>query len=331
MQKGVTDVHDFSSDTKNKTSAEVMAVRGVAVEPAATASSLSSLSSSTKESSSSVTIPDSHPRAHSLHIRHTLVKGFDDGLVAAEGLLAHGRGEAFDYLLGEHTGKSALHACKAAAATLCKAKNPVISVNGNAAALCAEQMTQLAAEIGATLEINLFYDSDDRREAIARQLRRCGADNVMGLNRSKMRALHGTDSARRMADVDGIMAADVVLVSLEDGDRTSALKQAGKTVIAIDLNPLSRTSQTADIAIIDNITRTMDILIKKCKHFRTKIKNSEKDDTQTKNNDAALDFDNQENLKRAILQIKSNLETYTSQKSDDIKHNSNMNINIGDA
>ncbi len=48
-------------------------------------------------------IPKSHPRAKSLLIREKLVDGFDDGIVAKEGLLAHGRGEAFDYLLGEKT------------------------------------------------------------------------------------------------------------------------------------------------------------------------------------------------------------------------------------
>ena len=59
-------------------------------------------------------IPKSHPRAKSLLIREKLVSGFDSGLVAKEGLLAQGRGEAFDYLLGEKTGKSAKTAIKAA-------------------------------------------------------------------------------------------------------------------------------------------------------------------------------------------------------------------------
>jgi 4-phosphopantoate--beta-alanine ligase len=31
----------------------------------------------------------------------------------------------------------------------------------------------------------------------------------------------------------------------------------GKTVIAIDLNPLSRTAQTATITIVDNVTRAI--------------------------------------------------------------------------
>ena len=57
-------------------------------------------------------IPKSHPRAKSLLIREKLVTGFDKGLVAKEGLLAQGRGEAFDYLLGEKTNQAAKRAIK---------------------------------------------------------------------------------------------------------------------------------------------------------------------------------------------------------------------------
>jgi 4-phosphopantoate--beta-alanine ligase len=53
----------------------------------------------------------------------------------------------------------------------------------------------------------------------------------------------------------------VVLVPLEDGDRTEALRRLGKTVIAIDLNPLSRTAQAASITIVDNVTRAMPKLV----------------------------------------------------------------------
>ena len=53
-------------------------------------------------------IPRSHPRAKSLLIRKKLVEGFDNGLVAKEGLLAQGRGEAFDYLLGEKDRKAGI-------------------------------------------------------------------------------------------------------------------------------------------------------------------------------------------------------------------------------
>jgi len=67
-------------------------------------------------------IPKSHPRVISLLIRERLVSGFDDGLVAKEGLIAHGRGETFDYLLGEKTTKNAKKAIKAAALALILAR-----------------------------------------------------------------------------------------------------------------------------------------------------------------------------------------------------------------
>jgi len=89
-------------------------------------------------------IPKSHPRFVSLSIREKIVKGYNDGLVAKEGLLAHGRGEAFDYLVGEKTTKTAKAAIRAAAAKLHSAQNPVISVNGNVAALCPKEIVQLA-------------------------------------------------------------------------------------------------------------------------------------------------------------------------------------------
>jgi len=89
-------------------------------------------------------IPKSHPRFVSLSIREKIVKGYNDGLVAKEGLLAHGRGEAFDYLVGEKTSKTAKAAIKAAAVKLLSAQNPVISVNGNVAALCPKEIVQLA-------------------------------------------------------------------------------------------------------------------------------------------------------------------------------------------
>ena len=104
-------------------------------------------------------IPKTHPRAASLLIRQKLVKGFDAGLVAKEGLLAHGRGEAFDYMLGEKSSVESKKACRAAAAALLYAANPVISVNGNTAALCGKEMVSLAKAFGAKLEVNIFYSS----------------------------------------------------------------------------------------------------------------------------------------------------------------------------
>ncbi len=255
-------------------------------------------------------VPESHPRAESLRIRHRLVGGFEEGLVAAEGLLAHGRGEALDYLLGEETGGAARQACRAAAAALCASDRPVISVNGNAAALCAEQLVSLAECTGSALEVNLFYDSPGRRGAIAGRLRQYGAKRVLGLDPERMAVLRGTDSARRMVDRDGIFAADTVVVPLEDGDRTAALKRAGKTVITFDLNPLSRTAQAADISIIDNITRAIDVLLEECRNLAGEGGGDDRGGGRGGGKAAARiarDFDNEWNLAQAVRQITGNL------------------------
>jgi 4-phosphopantoate--beta-alanine ligase len=50
---------------------------------------------------------------------------------------------------------------------------------------------------------------------------------------------------------------------LEDGDRTEALIRMGKKVIAVDLNPLSRTAAHATICIVDNVVRVIPLLIQK--------------------------------------------------------------------
>ena len=237
-------------------------------------------------------IPKSHPRFVSLNIREKLVKGYDNGLVAKEGLLAHGRGEAFDYLIGEKTTRSARTAINAAAVTLLSAKNSVISVNGNIAALCPKEITQLAKITKSKIEVNLFYHSEDRKKKIVRHLKNAGAKQVLGTNPMSNRRMIGIDSPRRIVDKDGIFAADVVLVPLEDGDRTQALKRAGKTVITFDLNPLSRTAQTADITIVDNVIRGMRLLISACRKTRTK----------------KVSFNNKKALAEAISEIKNNLK-----------------------
>ncbi len=236
-------------------------------------------------------IPKSHPRAKSLFIRERLVKGFDANLVAKEGLMAHGRGETFDYLLGEKTSKHAQNAIHAAAILLSHSKYPVISVNGNVAALCPREIVKLAKVIGAKIEVNLFYTNQKRKKNIVKALRQAGAKEVLGTNSRSARKISGLDSARRMVDSDGIYKADVVLVPLEDGDRTIALKKAGKKVITFDLNPLSRTAKTADITIVDNVVRSINRLISECK--KSKIRK--------------IPYNNKKNLAGTVLEIKKNL------------------------
>ena len=206
-----------------------------------------------------------HPRAESLRIRERLVEGFNAGLVVPEGLAAHGRGEAFDYILGEQTTKQARRAIEAAAAMLLLAKHPVISVNGNVATLVPVEIAKLAKATNAKIEVNLFHGSVKREVAIARWLRKHGAKEVLGTGKKFSTQIKEIHSDRRKVDRRGIAAADVVLVPLEDGDRTEALKKLGKCVIAIDLNPMSRTAQAADVTIVDNIVRALPLMIKTVK------------------------------------------------------------------
>ena len=236
-------------------------------------------------------IPKSHPRYLSLQIREKLVDGFNNNLVAKEGLLAHGRGEAFDYLIGEKTTKSAKNAIKAAASMLNQAQKSVISVNGNFAALCPKEIIQLAKITDSKIEVNLFYSSEKRKKAISKILRKSGAKEILGMDKKQSTKLKGIDSARRIVDKSGIFSADVLLIPLEDGDRTIALKKAKKRIITFDLNPLSRTAQTADVTIVDNVTRAMKLLVSESKKSRKQIT-----------------FDNKKNLKSAILEIRKNLE-----------------------
>jgi len=244
-------------------------------------------------------IPKSHPRAKSLMIREKLVAGFEKGLVAKEGLLAQGRGEAFDYLIGEKTGKSAKLAIKVAAAQILLADSPVISVNGNIAALCPKEIVKLAKQTGSKIEVNLFYENEERKKAIVKILKNNGASEVLGTNPTLRVILSGIDSARRFVDKNGIFLADVVVVPLEDGDRTLALRKAGKTVITFDLNPLSRTAQTSNITIVDNVTRSIDLLTENCKKLSNKNKKTLKKIVE--------DFDNKKNLSNMINEIKNNL------------------------
>ena len=45
----------------------------------------------------------SHPRYRSLLMRHRLEVAAKKGMLADSAMIAHGRGEAYDYLLGETT------------------------------------------------------------------------------------------------------------------------------------------------------------------------------------------------------------------------------------
>ncbi|MFH5797585.1 4-phosphopantoate--beta-alanine ligase [Haladaptatus sp. CMAA 1911] len=202
-----------------------------------------------------VDIPEDHPRYQSLLTRHRIEEGVEKGITSKQGLIAEGRGESFDYLLGEETIPSADEAERAAAAQLLLADHAVLSVNGNVAALVPGEIVSLAEATGADIEVNLFGRTEERMRAIADHLREHGAENVKGLAADAR--IPGLEHERGKVDADGIFDADIVLVPLEDGDRAEALAEMGKTEIVIDLNPLSRSPRTAAIPIIDNIIRAV--------------------------------------------------------------------------
>ncbi|MFX1396284.1 MAG: phosphopantothenate/pantothenate synthetase [Promethearchaeota archaeon] len=250
-------------------------------------------------------IPEDHPRFLSLKYRHTLIEGMKDLVVAEAGLIAHGRGECFDYIIGEKTSIAAKNAIKAAIAILLLSKHPVISVNGNVAALVPKELVKLSKAISAPLEINLFYRKEGRIEAITRVLEEAGATEILGSDESTMVEIEELSSNRRLVDPNGIKIADTVFVPLEDGDRTEALKKLGKIVITVDLNPISRTALWADITIVDNIVRALPKMIE----VAGVLVNLSKEELKN----IIDDYDNKKNIQDSLELIKKYIE---SQKKD---------------
>jgi len=204
-------------------------------------------------------VPESHPRYKSLLIRNRVVQGVEQGVTSPHGLIAHGRGEAFDYLIGEVTCDFAVEAIEAAAAHLLLAKRPVISMNGNTTAIVPDESIDISKALGCPLEINIFHSSKERELAMQSALLERGAPIV--LMPEQEFTLDYIDSNRRFVHRDGIYTSDCVFVPLEDGDRCEALKRMGKVVIVVDLNPMSRTAQTASVTIVDNVIRALPALL----------------------------------------------------------------------
>jgi 4-phosphopantoate--beta-alanine ligase len=211
-------------------------------------------------------IPEDHPRYQSLLTRERIAGGVESGITGVKGLIAQGRGEAFDYLIGECTIPSAHAAERVAAAMLLLAKTPVISVNGNAAALVPAELVELSILLDAPLEVNLFYRTEERVLKIIEYLKAHGARCVLGADPDA--SIPGLSSERARVCSDGIYSADVVFVPLEDGDRCEALMAMGKQVIAVDLNPLSRTARCTTVPVIDNITRAAPNIINSVRELK---------------------------------------------------------------
>ncbi len=247
-------------------------------------------------------IPKNHPRYESLITRELLVEGVRKGITVLQGLIAHGRGEMFDYVLGEKTHDFAWKAEKTAVAMMLLAKHPVISVNGNTAVLVPKELKELSEILNAPLEVNVFHFSEERVKRIAEYLESFGARVLAGCDAE----LEGLNHGRRIVDSRGILKADVVLVPLEDGDRCEILKKHGKKVIAIDLNPLSRTALKADVTIVDNVKRAIPNMVKIAKD----LKNAERKELEK----IVKSYDNKENLRRAIETIRD----YLTQKAKEL-------------
>lgn len=171
-------------------------------------------------------IPKSHPRYASLVARERVAEGVKKGYTSTQGLIAQGRGECFDYLLGERPDTS----------------------------------------------------------------------------------VPGLDHARALATRGGIYDADVVLIPLEDGDRCEALLAMGKRVIAIDLNPLSRTAKKATVSIVDNILRAVPQLTEEVRQ----LSNKPRPDLEKILNE----YDNQETLAGAVQEIRDHLDEQFRKGSD---------------
>ena len=246
----------------------------------------------TDQEDSNMDVPIDHPRYQSLTYRHKIIEGMKNLVVAEAGLIAHGRGECFDYIFGEQTTSTAKKAIEAAVAILLLAEHPIISVNGNVAALVPKELVKLSKTLNAPLEINLFYRKEGRVEAIKTVLIEAGAEDLLGIEEEKMVQIPELTSNRRNVDPEGIYKADVIFVPLEDGDRTEALKRWGRKVVTIDLNPISRTSLWADITIVDNVIRAVPEMIL----VAEKLKKVSKE----KLNQIIVDFNNKQNIRDSL-------------------------------
>lgn len=237
-------------------------------------------------------ISPSHPRYHSLILRDKMAQAYQEGILADTALIAHGRGEAFDYILGEKTNPPANKAIKAATASLLLAETPVLSVNGNTAVLAAEDIVNLANLIPAKVEINLFYRTPQRVLKVQEVLKNAGATEVLGKEGDDYLPLKGLEGPRSRAHPEGVYRADVVMVPLEDGDRAEALVALGKKVVTIDLNPLSRTAEKSSITIVDNLVRALPLIITEVK----KLKGCSQEELEKIVNE----FDNADNISNTL-------------------------------
>ncbi len=240
----------------------------------------------------------SHPRYQSLLMRHRLELAAKAGMLADSALIAHGRGEAYDYLLGEKTIASAHDATMEALAHLQNANSAVISLNGNAIALAGMELMQLASLLQIPVEVNIFYRTPERMSALLNHLSKIKSDNELDveiLGENPDAKIPGLEGPRANCCKSGIYDSDVILVPLEDGDRCEALVAMGKTVLVIDLNPLSRSAKMGSVTIVDELSRVANNLLVGAMQKITRKPSS--------------NYDNSQHLQAAIDHITSTLSS----------------------
>ena len=232
--------------------------------------------------------------------REKIIDGYKKGIVADAGIIAQGRGEAFDYILGERTIEPARNAEKMAVIALLLAGNPVISINGNVAALASEGVIALSKALPAKVEVNIFYRTQERMDALIGLMKGLGLKDILGEESDAK--IPGLESERAKCTQVGIFTSDVVFVPLEDGDRAQALKNMGKKVICVDLNPFSRTSVTSDISIVDNLVRVLPNMVDMTKELKGLPEDRLRSELAA--------FSNIENLKGCVQEIKTGLDRF---------------------
>ncbi len=245
-------------------------------------------------------IPRSHTRYVSLKKREKIVRGIERGITSLHGMIAHGRGEAFDYLIGEQTTATAYDATRAAVALLLLAEKPVISINGNVAALVPSKVVKLGKLLKAPLEVNLFHRTEERVRKIKEHLIMYGAEEQSVISDVDTN-ISGIEHDRGKVSTRGIYSADVVLAPLEDGDRCEKLIDMGKKVITIDLNPLSRTARRATVTIVDDIERAMRNMLS----LVDEMKKLGRDELE----EIVRSYDRSENLKEVLRSIADRIKS----------------------
>jgi len=251
-------------------------------------------------------IPKTHPRYHSLMLRERLAFGLDNGLTSKKGLIAHGRGEAFYYMLGEKTHDFARESIDVSLAMLVEAERPIISVNGNTTALASDEIIDFAYALikagkDCAIEVNIFTFTKERADKICKfftdKISEKGYKIDVLISRTEgALELPDIEHNRRFMHPDGLGRADVALVMLEDGDRCEALANSGRKVISVDLNPMSRSATKAHVNICDELTRCLVVMTNRLAEVSSL--------TSAERQKLISDFDSEKAIKRSLKALR---------------------------